>query len=169
LGDILAKEFRVGAHIDLDLCFNDFESKEDDGVVGFKSVEEGRKEYLKKIRGMDSWVVEGVFPVKEAFEEADKIILIKYWVLFPLFFQWKRFFTDKWQRDTYGVKSNLWLSGDILRQYFSRKDNDFENPLSFTVRKYNKLLKLYEGKSIRVNSPHDLNVLISNWKILSKN
>ena len=168
LGDILAKEFKIGSHIDLDLCFNDMEALKS-GVYRFNSKKVGEEKYRSGIKNKKSWVVEGVFPVMDAFEKADKIILIKYFVALPLFFQWKRYFTDKRQRETYGIGPNLKLSPDILRQYFSRKGiGDLDNPLVFSISKYEKILKKYKEKVIRVNSPHDLEVLINNWRILSK-
>jgi len=168
LGKILSQKLKIANYVDLDLCFNDFESLEG-GKLRYYEREIAEKKYQSLVKGKRDWITEGVFPIMDAFEKADRIILIKYSFWLPIYFQWKRFLTDKWQRETYGFLSNLRFTPDILRQYFCKNNaKDLENPLVFSVKKYEAILKKYEDKLIRINSPGEYEMLIKNWKILRK-
>lgn len=168
LGKILCQNLKIENYVDLDLCFNDLEAF-GRGEFKFYEREIAEKKYRSQIEGKKNWLVEGVFPMMDAFEKADRVILIKYMFWLPIYFQWKRFLTDKWQRETYGILSNLKLTPDILRQYFCKNNiRDLDNPMVFSVKKYETILKKYEDKLIRVNSPGDYEMLIKNWKILRK-
>jgi hypothetical protein len=124
------------------------------GEIFYKSKKEGEEAIGDFIKVNKRWIIEGVFPVRKVFQEAEIIIFIKPFFLTPIFRQWYRFFTDKYQRKTFGFKTNLtFLTPDILRQYFSKRGFDsLDDPREFGVRKYELILKKFRKKVVRVKS-----------------
>jgi len=131
-------------HLDLDLIF--WEVSIDKGgrvslnFKGKKKYDEDIKKFLKE-KG-ENWIVEGVYCVEEIMKKADVIIYFRLPFYVPLFRQWKRYFTDKFQREHYGFKSNLtYLMPDIWKQYLSNRGcDDLSNPLVFSNRKTEKII-----------------------------
>lgn len=150
-------------HLDLDLVF--WEASIDKGgrvVLKFKDKKKYKKDIKEFLRERkDSWVVEGVYCVEEIMKEADLIIYFKLPFIVPLFRQWKRYFTDRFQRERYGFKSNLVnLMPDIWVQYFTNRGCDkLDNPLIFSNRKTEKVIDRFEGKVRRVFSTFEANKL----------
>lgn len=140
--------------LDLDKVFVDTSKPRKIGEIFYKTKEEGEKLVDDFIKSNERWVIEGVFPVREVFKESELIIFIKPFFLTPIFRQWYRFFTDKYQRKTFGFKTNLtFLTPDILKQYFSKRGfDDLDDPREFGVRKYELILKKFGKKVIRVKS-----------------
>ncbi len=155
LAKYLEKKYEL-SNLDLDLIMIDHEKKNGVGEISFQK----RDKYLPDIKGFmnknKDWVIEGVYPVKEIFDEADVIIFIKLFFLIPIVRQWKRYFTDEYQRKTYGFLSNItYLTPDIVRQYFFVNKNkiDINNPLDFSVGKCQEVLRKYHHKMVYVNKP----------------
>ena len=149
-------------HVDLDLVFIDYKKLKKSKKFGY--VDE--KEYEKRIQSIldmkDGWVAEGVYPVTELFEKADVIMLIKREFYVPLVWQWRRFFSDKRQRQIFGFWNNVCLSKDIIRQYFGSFNLKYKgNPKIFTLKKYEYILKEYSDKMIVISDNHQIdNILV---------
>jgi adenylate kinase family enzyme len=102
---------------------------------------------LSKILSEKDWIIEGVNPIKEVFEKADKIIYLKPPVLKSLFRQWKRYFSDPVQRREHGFFNNLKLSRFLLRQYFKGEDlSSLNNPKHARLKNVEKILERYRSK-----------------------
>ena len=122
------------------------------------------KEYHKKINQVldkKNWIIEGVYPVKEVMELADKIVFIKFNLGKSLYWQWRRYLTDSNQRKDYGFWNNVCLSKDIIRQYLSWVTNNIDDPTIFTLRKQEKLTRRYFDKVIRIDNDNDTNDFMS--------
>ncbi|HOZ81109.1 MAG TPA: hypothetical protein PK370_02730 [Candidatus Woesebacteria bacterium] len=133
-------------HFDLDLEFIDRDYLAETKIFRYRE----KKDYslrIKKILESKNWIIEGVYAVEEVFKQSDVIIFINLPIWVPLRWQWKRYFTDKSQRDTYGFLNNLGLTKEIISQYwhsYSKKDVEKET-VNYT-KKYQDMLKKYNKK-----------------------
>ena len=165
LSAILSQKMKI-KRVDLDLCFNDLEGFKKTGKFGYLSPVKGKKNLMEQIKGEKKWIVEGVFPVTELFKMADVVIYMKYSFLVSFYYQWKRYFTDDFQRKTYGFWTNLsFLTPDIFRQYFLGGEDD-DDVRQFSVKKYEKIISRYKGKLYTVTNKALLNGVIN--KIMVK-
>ena len=141
------------ATLDLDRVFVDASAESILGKNVYRPKEVGEKMVADFMKKNKNWVIEGVFPVWKVFEEADFIIFMKPPVVVALFRQWVRFFTDQYQRRTYGFRSNLmFLTPDILIQYISSRGvKDLHEPDTFSVKKYREIIKNFKKKTIEVS------------------
>lgn len=150
-------------HFDLDLIFIDHDYLAQTKLFRYRT----KADYQKKIRNILStnkdWVIEGVYAVEEVFKEADMIVLIKLPMMISLKWQWKRYFTDQNQRDTYGLFNNFGLTKEIIFQYLKRCNvKDFSRETSCYVCKYSKMLEKYKDKLKVINKVEDLEILKKN-------
>lgn len=156
-------------HLDLDLIFWEV-SINKGGQISLKfkekrKYEEDIRKFLKE-KG-ENWIVEGVYCVEEIMKKADVIIYLRLPFVVPLFRQWKRYLTDKFQRERYGFKSNLtYLMPDIWKQYLSdRGCDDLNNPLVFSNRKTEKIIAdLAASKIKKVFSGSEAEKLVKSLK-----
>ena len=163
LSGILSQKMKI-KRIDLDLCFNDLDGFKKTGKFGYVDPKEGKRRLMNQIKKESEWIVDGVFPVKELFEMSDTIVYMKYSFPVSFYYQWKRFATDDFQRKTYGFWTNLFfLTPDIFRQYFSKKDCDINDPRQFSVKKYEIILPKYANKLYRINDRKSLNNFIEKF------
>ncbi|MBU1118001.1 hypothetical protein KKD37_03495 [Patescibacteria group bacterium] len=145
---------KISGHncLDLDRVFVDEFKPRKVGEIFYRSKEDGEKiinDFFKKNK---DWIIEGVFPVWSVFKNADIIIFMKPSFVILIFRQWYRFFSDEFQRRTFGFKTNLtFLTPDIVKQYFSRRGcNDLKDPVEFSVKKYEQILDNFRDKTIKV-------------------
>lgn len=102
---------------------------------------------LKEILKDKDWIIEGVNPIKEVFEKADKIVYLKPPIFKSLFRQWKRYFTDPVQRREHGFINNLKLSRFLFRQYFRPADlSSLDDPKHTRLKSVEISLKKYQHK-----------------------
>ena len=151
----LSEKFNIES-VDLDRVFINLELLKKNKNFGFVSPRE-YKARIKKILKKRDWIIEGVYPVKEIFESADVVVHLHRCLIKPLFWQWKRFFTDEKQRKTFGLKNNLWLTSDIIRQYTDKCDKSrMDDPTYFSNDKLAIWLEQYKRKIKEIN---DLNLI----------
>lgn len=152
----LARELKkiIGSNtLDLDQVFIDISRPRKIGEIFYRSKDYGEKIVNDFIKNNNSWIIEGVFPVRDVMEKAEIIIFMKPFFLVPIFRQWHRFFTDNFQRKTFGFKINAtFLTPDIFKQYFSKRGcNALEDPTQFSIKKYELMLSDYTYKTFCVD------------------
>lgn len=144
-------------HFDLDLIFVDGEYLVQTKVFRLRQRADCRKAIDDILNANKNWVIEGIYAVDKIFKEADLIIFINLSLMVSLKWQWKRYLTDKYQRDTYGFFNNVILSGMIINQYLRKCDRkDFNNELVNYICKYKKVLEKYRGKLKVITNIDDL-------------
>lgn len=166
LAKLVAKKYGW-KHFDLDLVFIDRDYLAQTKIFRFRN----KLDYNRRIDSIlgenrKDWIIEGVYAVDKVFKEADKIILIKLPMIWPLRWQWKRYFTDSSQRDTYGLLNNIGLTKEILNQYL-RKCNaiDYKDSTINYICKYCKMLKKYKSKLKIVSNIEELEELRKNGSV----
>lgn len=153
----LARELKkiIGSEtLDLDQVFIDISKPRKIGEIFYRSKDYGEKVVSNFIKeNNNNWIIEGVFPVREVMEKSEMIIFMKPFFLVPIFRQWRRFFTDSFQRKTFGFKTNAtFLTPDIFKQYFSKRGCDvLEDPTQFSIKKYELMLAAYKDKTFCVD------------------
>jgi len=121
------------------------------------------KKNLDRLLKKDSWIIEGVNPLVEVLEKADKIIYLRPSMLNALLSQWKRYFTDQRQRKEYGFLNNVKLTKYILRQFLQEPDpKEYKNPKYSRVRKVDRMVNKYAGKLIKFTSKKKASQFIQN-------
>ena len=121
------------------------------------------KKNLNKLIKEDNWIIEGVNPLTQVFEKADKIIYLRPSVVKALYSQWKRYFTDARQRREHGLINNLKLSRYLLRQYMQEPNpSEYKNPKYSRVRKIDKIVEDYKDKLILFSNRNEVNQFIKN-------
>jgi hypothetical protein len=111
---------------------------------------------INKICQSDNWVYEGTQLVLPLLDSCDQIFWLKINRFTALYRQWKRFFTDKKQRQEHGFINNLRLSKKIILldfqatssatkigNYYSNLDNvleKFSSKTSVTENRKNLIL-----------------------------
>jgi adenylate kinase family enzyme len=159
LSSVVAKK-NNWPHFDLDLEFIDADYLAQTKIFRYREKEAINKRIKRIIKDNKDWIIEGVYAVDNVFNAADIIILIKLPFYIPLQWQWKRFCTSKFQRDTYGFLNNLGLTRDIFNQYLSGfSDKNINDPTFNNIKKYVKVLKKYKGKLKEVTNVVDLEEL----------
>lgn len=134
-------------HFDLDLVFIDRDYLAETKIFRYRLASDYRKRIDNILKKNKNWIIEGVYPVEKIFKEADIVILIKPSIMVPLRWQWKRYFSDRNQRDTYGLLNNIGLTRDIFSQYLRRsKLDDIQDETRCYLRKYDEMLKKYKNK-----------------------
>ncbi len=148
------KEISGVPTLDLDLIFLDVDGGKCRDGVCFKTDEKIKNEVKKFLDDNDSWIIEGVFAMEEVFQEADLIVMLKPSIIVPLYRQWKRFFTDEFQRKTFGWKTNLFfLTPDIFKQYFSNRGcNKKDDFTVYGVKKTQKMAKKFSSKFLMIGN-----------------
>lgn len=123
-----------------------------------------REEYMKKVKEIlakDKWIFEGKHIIKKLLEAADKIIWLKPSLFVTLFQQWKRYFTDKNQRERFTFINNLQLSSIIIHHYLGREDlSSKSDPRYAHQKKYKRILRKYRDKVIEIKSNNDIENLV---------
>ncbi len=115
------------------------------------------KANLATIISQSSWIIEGVNPIKEVFDAADSIVYLRPSVIFALYRQWKRYFTDPKQRREHGFKNNLLLSKYLIMQYIEEPDaTKMDDPKYSRVKKLDKVLQGYGDKVIVLKTKSDV-------------
>lgn len=160
LASRISKEFGIKS-LDLDGVFIDFDFLKKTRRFRFVKPELYQRRIDETLNKQD-WIVEGVFPVTKIMNQADLIVYIKLFWPKTLIWQWRRYFTDKKQREMFGLRNNLILSKDIVRQYtegFNRKlVND---PTYFNNRKTEALLEKYRKKVYYVSDDRNIDSLFN--------
>lgn len=116
------------------------------------------KEYKKKLSQIlrqKNWIIEGVNPIPEVLNHADKIVWLKPSLFTALYRQWKRYVTDKKQRKEHGFINNIKLSQYIIKQHredIPEKDADFK---FVRVKKLERILEPYMSKTVNSISSFD--------------
>lgn len=162
----LAKELSIKYslnHINLDYVF----FKHVQGTKSQDLVNENeRRKYLNDTIKENSWIIEGARPVIKVFDSSDLIIFLKPPALIALYHQWKRYFTDSAQRKEHGFINNIRLSKIIVKQYMEKEDISQNNdPLYSSVRKLERILKVYGNKVIVLKNRKDISRLLSSEKL----
>lgn len=146
----LSEKFKIES-VDLDQVFINFEALKKNKNFEFVCPKEYGKRINKILKKKD-WIIEGVYPVKEIFKSADVVVHLHRCLIKPLFWQWKRFFTDERQRKVFGWKNNLWLTSDIIRQYRDKCDKSrMDDPTYFSNEKLAVWLEQYKYKIKEIN------------------
>jgi adenylate kinase family enzyme len=147
-------------HINLDYFF--FKH-----VVDKKREEIPENEWRKNLDDLlvtDNWIIEGVNPIREVFNTADKIVFLNPPITIALFRQWKRYFTDPKQRKEHGFVNNLKLSRYLIKQYMQEEDKSkAEEPKYSRVTKINRILTEYKNKTIILENSHDVLRFLSSY------
>ncbi len=106
-------------------------------------------------------VIEGVNPINEVFEIADRIIFLRLNIVETLISQWGRYLTDEVQRREHGFINNLKLSKYLIRQHVEEENlSKSEDPKYFRIRKVDRILKKYSNKTVILNSRNEVNKFI---------
>jgi adenylate kinase family enzyme len=159
LAEVIAKKNNWN-HFDLDLVFIDHDYLAQTKNFRYKSKIDRRKKINEFLISNKDWIIEGVYLVKEILEQSDLIIFINLPIIVPLKWQWKRYFTDINQRNTYGLLNNLGLTKEIFNEYFQKYENkNLTNEMSFSMTKYKEIIKIYDNKSKVVSNIDDLKKL----------
>jgi adenylate kinase family enzyme len=159
LAEVIAKKNNWN-HFDLDLVFIDHDYLAQTKNFRYKSKIDRRKKINEILISNKDWIIEGVYLVKEILEQSDLIIFINLPIIVPLKWQWKRYFTDINQRNTYGLLNNLGLTKEIFNEYFQKYENkNLTNEMSFSMTKYKEIIKIYDNKSKVVSNIDDLKKL----------
>lgn len=110
----------------------------------------GYRRIIDQISKSDNWVFEGRQAIPELLHSADHIIWLKVGLFTALFRQWKRYFTNRQQRQEYSFMDNLRLSKMIIvSQYLGRYDpSKFHDPDYTHIKKLESLLSQYGEKLI---------------------
>jgi len=120
------------------------------------------KNKLKTIVKGKAWIIEGVNPIKEVMEAADKIIYLRLNIIDTLFSQWKRYFTDPIQRKEHGFINNLKLSGYLIKQHIEAEDlSKSDDPKYSRVKKTDRLLKDFAFKVVILKTRGEVNKFIA--------
>jgi len=152
----LSERYRI-KHTNLDYVF--FKHVVDKSRIELP--EKKWKENLNKLVSDKNWIIEGVNPLIEVFEKADKIIYLRYSLLQALYSQWKRYFTDARQRKEHGFANNVKLTRYLLRQYLQEPDpKKYKNPKYSRVRKIDRMMEKYTSKLIKFTSRKEANMFI---------
>lgn len=160
LASKISKEFGINS-LDLDEVFIDFDYLEKTRRFKFVKPEIYLKRIGETLNNRD-WIAEGVFPVIKIMNQADLIVYVRLFWLKPLIWQWRRYFTDKKQREVFGLRNNLILSKDIIRQYtegFNQRLAD--DPTYFNNRKTEVLLERYRKKVYYVSDDRNIDSLFN--------
>lgn len=125
---------------------------------------------LKKIAKKDNWIFEGKIAYEPIMKEADWIIWLNNPFYVSLWQQWKRFFTDKEQRQKYGFKSNFVLSWRMANeQFFGRLSKEIINdPKCVHKLKMKNLLRKYKNKLTILMSASQIRKVVINEEIASQ-
>lgn len=130
-------------HINLDYIF--FKHVQDKNREAIQ--ETVWRKNLKQVISENDWIIEGVNPINEIFDNADLIIFLRPILLVALSRQWKRYFTDAKQRKEHGFVNNLKLSRGLIKQYAEKEDLRKQNdPMYSRVSKLDRLMSRYKKK-----------------------
>jgi adenylate kinase family enzyme len=155
-------------HFDLDLVMIDGEYLAETKLFRYRKRVEYEKRVETILKNNKEWIIEGIYAINRVLEEADKIIFIKLPIYFALYWQWKRFFCDKCQRDTYGFLNNLELSREIFGQYLLRVDKkNIDNPTINGIKKDCLLLNKHKSKLVVITNINELDKMREIGKIES--
>lgn len=147
-------------HFDLDMVFIDRDYLIKTKIFRYRSEKNYKNKIRKILENNKDWIIEGSYLLENILNEAEVIVFINLPLSIPLIWQWKRYFTDKNQRDVYGVHNNLILSRWILGQYFGKETwKNFNSETSFFIRKCEDTLRNYRNKLIVIKSKKELGEL----------
>lgn len=92
-------------HLDLDTLF----LKRQNGTTLRLCYEDVAND-ITKFMQQDSWIIEGVYPIEEVYQECDTILYLRTWVGVCIYRLWARYATDTSIRKKYGFIRSIQLT-----------------------------------------------------------
>ena len=117
-------------------------------------------ESLRTEMQQENWIIEGINPINEVFNAADKVIYLRVSLLYSLLNQWKRYLTSPAQRKEHGFINNIKLSQYVIKQH--REEylaEGIDNPKYFRISKMDKIIERYKSKVMTLTSKKEITEL----------